>query len=279
MNMGDSDEAAKRHFIELTKILGTHTTFVKLTFPIPWNNRLAFALEALKDNRFIKHLSIESDGIDLDSARALTEMLTNNQVLLSLDLHFEVFNPGGDHGEGYLNRPVSDETFVELAHSLQASVLERLKIYDINTKGFEILVKSLPKTLIHLDLGENTLSEEIILILHSYLKSNGVTLKELILNDHLATEYLQQQEPSSLSTVKIMQNTSWEARLSRKAHSLNLEMNQLDDTVGPLLVTELTKNDTTFREIILTLNDELNQNHLNYLQTLFDQWKLKYFDC
>ena len=162
--------------------------------------------------------------------------------------------------EGYFNYPVSPETFVELAHALQASALERLTIYDINNEGLKVLAQSLPKTLIYFDLGENNLSEEIIPILNQMMQ-----LKELILNDQLATQYLQQQEPSSLSTVKAMRSNSWEAKLSRKNRSLNLDMNEVDDTVWPLLIAELTKDDTTFREIDLSLGP----NHLNHLEPLF----------
>jgi hypothetical protein len=95
-----------------------------------------------------------------------------------------------------------------LARSLQTTVLERLKVYKINNEGFKVLVQSLPKTLVNLDVMCNEINADSIPVLRSYLNSNGRTLKELILYDDLAKQCLQEQESSSLSTIKIINNKS-----------------------------------------------------------------------
>ncbi|CAF4920593.1 unnamed protein product [Rotaria sp. Silwood1] len=104
--------------------------------------------------------------------------------------------------------PIDSECVVVLAHSLQTTALKWLKINKIDDNGFEVLARSLPKTLVHLDLAENNINGEKISTIRSYLQSNGENLKELILDDNLATQYFQKQASSSLSTVKIVWNSS-----------------------------------------------------------------------
>ncbi|CAF1004234.1 unnamed protein product [Rotaria sordida] len=114
-----------------------------------------------------------------------------------------------DKGESWIV-PINSECVVELTRSLQTTALKRLKINKIDDNGFEVLARSLPKTLVHLDLAENKINEEKIPTIHSYLQSNGENLKELILDDNLATQYFQKQASSSLSTVKIVWNSTRE---------------------------------------------------------------------
>ncbi|CAF4046649.1 unnamed protein product [Rotaria sordida] len=165
--------------------------------------------------------------------------------------------------------PMDSECVVELARSLQTTALKWLKINKIDDSGFEILARSLPKTLVHLDLAENNITGGNISTIRSYLQSNGENLKELILDDNLATQYFQQQESSSLSTVKIVSNSSLAGIFLRKEDYFGLQIDQMDDTGWSLMVTELTKDDTTYRKMNLRLFDKFNRNHLNYLETIF----------
>ncbi|CAF1470727.1 unnamed protein product [Rotaria sordida] len=149
--------------------------------------------------------------------------------------------------------PMDSECVVELARSLQTTALKWLKINKINDSGFEILARSLPKTLVHLDLAENNITGGNISTIRSYLQSNGENLKELILDDNLATQYFQQQESSSLSTVKIVSNSSLAGIFLRKEDYFGLQIDQMDDTDGCEI------GDIGFQAILSSLPNSLSQ--------------------
>ncbi|CAF4469296.1 unnamed protein product, partial [Rotaria sp. Silwood2] len=165
--------------------------------------------------------------------------------------------------------PINSESVVELARSLQTTALKWLKINQIDDKSFEILARSLPQTLIHLNLAQNNINEEKISTIISCLQSNAENLKELILDDDLATQYFQNQASSSLSTVKIASNKSLSGKLLRKEDHLQLSPHELDDSDWSLMATALTKDDTTYRKLELFFSEKFNPNYLNYLETLF----------
>jgi hypothetical protein len=84
-----TDEPVESGFIEFAKTIQTHTTLIKLNcriLRILWDAKATVLLEALKNNRSIKHLSLNSNRFDSDSANGLAQTLMNNQTLLSLDL-------------------------------------------------------------------------------------------------------------------------------------------------------------------------------------------------
>ncbi|CAF3972381.1 unnamed protein product, partial [Rotaria magnacalcarata] len=87
--------------------------------------------------------------------------------------------------------PHAQECLIGLTRSLETTVLRRLQIVQMDDTDFEVLVKSLPKTLIHLDLGDNRISKKSIPILQSCIISNGDNLKELILDNWLIRPDLQ----------------------------------------------------------------------------------------
>jgi hypothetical protein len=85
----DDDQAIKPGFTEFAKTIGAHTTLVKLKFHISSVEKdvqSAVLLKALKDNRTIKHLSVNSEDFDSKTAHTLAEMLMNNQTLVSLNI-------------------------------------------------------------------------------------------------------------------------------------------------------------------------------------------------
>ncbi|CAF1278261.1 unnamed protein product [Rotaria sordida] len=199
----------KPGFIKLTEALGFCKTLVEFTYysrDSSMDENLIVSLKSLKDNRSIKYLSIMSVHFDLETTRVFSQMLTNNQTLLSLNMSVYAHSQF-EKGESWTS-PLNSECVVELARSLQTTALEWLKIEEIDDNGFEVLARSLPKTLVHLNLTGNKITGENIPTIRSYLQSNGENLKELILDDNLATQYFQQQESSSLSTVKIVSDRS-----------------------------------------------------------------------
>ncbi|CAF2922125.1 unnamed protein product [Rotaria sp. Silwood2] len=257
-------------FIKLMEALRSHKTLVEFQYHGDNYSRdeiLIALLKSLKNNDCIKYLSISSLNFDLEAARVLSQMLTNNQTLISLsikaysDYLFE-------RGETWSD-PINSESVVELARSLQTTALKWLKINQIDDKSFEILARSLPQTLIHLNLAQNNINEEKISTIISCLQSNAENLKELILDDDLATQYFQNQASSSLSTVKIASNKSLSGKLLRKEDHLQLSPHELDDSDWSLMATALTKDDTTYRKLELFFSEKFNPNYLNYLETLF----------
>jgi hypothetical protein len=136
-----------------------------------------------------------------------------------------------------------------------------------------VLASSLPKTLVHLDLARNKIAETSIPILHSYLKSNESTLKELILDDSLAKEYVEAQQSLSLplSTVKIINDASWQADFFRQESALNLVPHNMNDDDWSVLFTELTKNDTIYQELHLIFFVEVARHQMSYLENLFSK--------
>ena len=115
------------------------------------------------------------------------------------------------------------ETVVELARLLETTSIQRLKISLINNEGFQVLTKYLPKTLIHLDIGKNEINQDSIPVLHLYLKSNGNNLKELIIDDTLA------QQSLSLPTIKVVSDTSLEAKILRNEQPLCIDLRYIND--------------------------------------------------
>lgn len=84
-----TEELVESGFIEFAKSIETHTTLIKLNcriLRVLSDAKAIVLLEALKNNRSIKHLSLNSNRFDADSANRLAQMLMNNQTLLSLDI-------------------------------------------------------------------------------------------------------------------------------------------------------------------------------------------------
>lgn len=165
--------------------------------------------------------------------------------------------------------PIDVETTVQLASFLQTTVLQQLKINLIDNKALKVLIESLPKTLVRLDLGSNNINEDNIPTLRSYLKSNGSTLKELILPGSIAKEYLQEQESSSsLSTLKIIDDSAWQARLLCNEEPSRIDSRNMSDNDWFQFCKELTKDDTPYHQIHLLLNQDFVQNQLDYVRPL-----------
>lgn len=162
-----------------------------------------------------------------------------------------------------------------MAHSLQTTAIEWLEINEINNEGLNALVQYLPKTLVHLDLSNNELDEDSIPTLHSYLKSNGSNLKELILDQNIVTEYLQKDESSTLPTIKVISNNSWQTTFLRHDEPFRLEPMYMSDNDWSDLFMKLSKDDSIHREIHLVLHNGFDRNQLNYIRTLLsNQFRL-----
>ena len=157
------------------------------------------------------------------------------------------------------------ETVVELARLLETTSIQRLKISLINNQGFQVLTKYLPKTLIHLDVATNEINQDSIPILHSYLKSNGNNLKELILDNTLAQQSLLSL---SLPTIKVVSDTSLEAKILRNEQPLCIDLRYTDNSSWLESLPELVKDDNMSRQLNLILYDKCNINYLIYIKTL-----------
>lgn len=166
---------------------------------------------------------------------------------------------------------ISIEAVIQLASSLQTTVIERFKINLIDNEGFKMLAQSLPKTLVHLDLSCNRMSEDSIPTLHSYLKSNGKNLKELIFDCNLTTKYLEEQESSSLSTLKIIRNDSYQAYLFCNEIPLSMYPLHTSDSQWSELFMELKKYDTIGHKIQLNFSEKYNPNQFHYVRNLLDK--------
>jgi hypothetical protein len=167
--------------------------------------------------------------------------------------------------------PISDECVAELARSLQTTILERLEIKQFFRTSFEVLAPSLPKTLVYLDLNGNRFRSEVFPIFRSYLKSNGDTLKVLVLDGIFIKEYLEEPDLSSLSTAKIVDSSDWQANFFRQEEPLRIQPQKMNDSDWSMLFTELTKDLPTSREVNLCLPDEFDRNNLNYIKTFFGE--------
>jgi hypothetical protein len=83
------DQSMERSFIELIKIIQDHKTLIKLNCTInkySSDTKTAMFLEALKDNRSIKHITIRCNEFDSNTADALARTLMNNQTWHTLNL-------------------------------------------------------------------------------------------------------------------------------------------------------------------------------------------------
>jgi len=76
-------------FIELAKTIRNHTTLIKLNCRIikcSPGTKTAMLLEALKDNRSIKSLSLYCDRFDANTAHIFGQTLINNQTWHTLSM-------------------------------------------------------------------------------------------------------------------------------------------------------------------------------------------------
>ncbi|CAF4334893.1 unnamed protein product, partial [Rotaria sp. Silwood2] len=252
-------EVVEPRFIELVKAIGTHPKLLKFGFymqPMACDNKVGILLEALKDNHSIQDLSTISPDLDLETAHAFAQVLMNNKILLSLDISTSYCGPPDERPTQH--EPMKLECGIELARALRTTNLQRLGIQQIDNKVLEVILQSLPNTLVHLDLSDNNINENSIPIIRSYLETNGKTLNELILDDDLANQYLQSQESSSLSTVKIILNTSWAAQLYRYTKYTHAWMYEAEQIDWSLLITELSKPDTTLRHLNWCFEEDTN---------------------
>jgi hypothetical protein len=167
--------------------------------------------------------------------------------------------------------PLAVESVSALATALKTTTLERLSIHEMNKAGLETLVQSLPKTLFHLNLDKNYIHEDAIPVIHSYIQSNGSTLKELIINPNHVEEYLKQYGSSVLSTLEINNNCAWKEKLFHNLESISIDIPNMKDVDWSTLFMTLTKGDTICHEIDFRIKENLDQQQLNYLQTLFGE--------
>ena len=160
----------------------------------------------------------------------------------------------------------------ELARAFQTTTLERFSFRTINTQRLEVLVQSLPNTLVHLDLLQNEFDKKnTVPILRSYLQSNGRNLKYVIIDDKLDRESLEQQESLSLSKVKMTNLYTWQGKFYSNIESLILCPADMNDNNWSTVFAQSTEDKMIRREMDLTLNEELDQNQLNYFGTLFGE--------
>jgi hypothetical protein len=94
------NETIEPGFIEITKAIGAHTTLIRFKsniFPISRDNRTAILLEALKENKSIKQLSVYSGSFYTETAHAVAAMLMNNKTLVSLKISVSEPAPEEEH--------------------------------------------------------------------------------------------------------------------------------------------------------------------------------------
>lgn len=94
-----SHEPIDSSYLELAKIIGSHTTLIKIDCCIRsfvLDNALTVLFEGLGDNRSIRHLRLECQSFSTDMAKVFTQTLMNNTILRSLDIKIYAF-PAYDH--------------------------------------------------------------------------------------------------------------------------------------------------------------------------------------
>ncbi|CAF3271599.1 unnamed protein product [Rotaria sp. Silwood2] len=263
------DRLIEPSFIELAKIMEDHTTLIKLDCSIKRyspGTKTAMLLEALKDNRSIKHLSLNCDEFDSNTAHAFAQTLMNNQTWHTLNL--SVYSSSASRfGEP---EPIEIGAVIKFAPALQTTALQRLTVGEFKNEDFKALVEYLPKTLVYLNLERGLLMENSIPILRSYLESNGSTLKTLFLNTYYIESYLEQEELLLFRKIKSLSHHSWKAEFLDKKESYHVQLRSMSDSDWSDLFMKLTKDDTISREIHLDQYSEFDRNQLNYIKTLLD---------
>ncbi|CAF0775869.1 unnamed protein product [Adineta steineri] len=258
-----SNKMIEPGFIQFIKIIENHTTLIHFKirlYSISDNTKTNFLLGALKKNRSIKNLSVNATDVNQQTTKAFSEVLKDNQSILSLD--FYNCNYADPREPAY---PMFDDCATNLSHSFTTSALQRLKIGDIDDRTFKILLPSLVKTLHVLDLSGNTNYTPNISAFQSHLQSNDNTLRVLILNSS-GFEKFKQSELSS--KIHIVNHDSFLGNLFSLEGPISITPHIMNKTDWSILLMELTKDINSLREVDLNLSDGCDENSMNYLENL-----------
>ncbi|CAF3511751.1 unnamed protein product [Adineta steineri] len=251
-----SNKMIEPGFIQFLKIIENHTTLIRFKFflySISDNTKTNFLLEALKKNRSIKNVSVDAIGVNQQTTKAFSEVLKDNQSILSLN--FFSINYVDPREPPY---PMFYDCATDLSHSIPTSVLQRLKIGGIDDRSFNILIPSLVKTLHVLDLSANEYFSPDI----STFESNNNTLKVLILHPSGFEKFKQSKLSSKIHVVN---RDSFLGKLFSHKGPIPITPHTMNKTDWSILLTELTNDINSLREVDLDLSNGCDENYLEDL--------------